>query len=156
MYIAFNTLCILTSSFLLHISNRNLSKNKISLLRNGSFYGLAALEKLWVPESKSLYLFVLPTVLRAVITGAVSLCHWLKKQNGGHVENKEILIRVHSAGEPSFHFTTFSSVCCLASGPTFRIIMPNVHCYSGFFWKLSSTLRWDRIKDKNSKWVDVI
>lgn len=26
--------------------NRNLSNNKISLLRNGSFYGLAALEKL--------------------------------------------------------------------------------------------------------------
>ncbi|KAI9525040.1 hypothetical protein NQZ68_012550, partial [Dissostichus eleginoides] len=32
-------------SYLLAL-NRNLSNNKISLLRNGSFYGLAALEKL--------------------------------------------------------------------------------------------------------------
>lgn len=41
---------LVSSLFLwpLHISllNRNLSNNKISLLRNGSFYGLAALEKL--------------------------------------------------------------------------------------------------------------
>lgn len=35
----------LSLSYLLPL-NRNLSNNKISLLRNGSFYGLAALEKL--------------------------------------------------------------------------------------------------------------
>lgn len=38
-YLLFSSSCLLCC-------NRNLSNNKISLLRNGSFYGLAALEKL--------------------------------------------------------------------------------------------------------------